>query len=65
MVDAAVRRLSTHGIASILRECGRLDQQAKGMLAGDAWDSLERILLAVAGAADSRLETEAQYLSRV
>lgn len=61
-VNAAVSRLSTAGIDAILRECARLDQQAKGMLRGDAWDSFERILLAVAGATESTLETEAAYL---
>ncbi|GIT38829.1 MAG: DNA polymerase III subunit delta [Gammaproteobacteria bacterium] len=44
-IDAVVRRLSSQGIETALAECGRLDQQAKGMLRGDAWDSLERLIL--------------------
>jgi len=30
-------------------ECSLIDLQAKGALAGDAWQSLERLLLALGG----------------
>ena len=53
LVANAVRRLGTHGIDDLFRDCALLDMQAKGMLRGDAWQSLERILLALAGAPTS------------
>ena len=52
-------------IEELLRECGRLDQQAKGMLRGDPWVSLDRILLRVAGIRSPSLDGEAPYLSLV
>lgn len=55
LVAGAVRRLGTPGIDEIIRECALLDMQAKGMLRGDAWQSFERILLAVASAPPSSL----------
>lgn len=61
-IDAVVRRLSSQGIETALAECGRLDQQAKGMLRGDAWDSLERLILTISGRPGSTLEQEARYL---
>ena len=61
-IDAAIRRLGSHGIETILMECGRLDQQAKGMLRGEAWDSLERLALTISGRSRSNLEAEARYL---
>ena len=56
LVAGAVRRLGMQGIDGIIRECALLDMQAKGMLRGDAWQSLERILLAVASAPPSALD---------
>ena len=61
-VDAVVRRHSSQGIETALVECGRLDQQAKGMLRGEAWDSLERLILSISGRPGSTLEQEARYL---
>ena len=61
-VDAMITRLGSRGIEISLVECGRLDQQAKGMLRGEAWDSLERLILTVSGRSRSNLEREARYL---
>ncbi|MEC9286396.1 MAG: DNA polymerase III subunit delta [Pseudomonadota bacterium] len=61
-VDAVIARLGSRGIEMSLVECGRLDQQAKGMLRGEAWDSLERLILTVSGRSRSNLEREARYL---
>ena len=59
LVANAVRRLSARGLDELIRECALLDMQAKGMLRGDAWQSLERILLAVASVVPPSLEQEA------
>ena len=59
---AAVRRLGAAGIDELVKECALLDLQAKGMLRGDAWQSLERILLSIAGIAQSTLSREADWL---
>ena len=61
-VAAAVRRLGAEGIDALVRECACLDLQAKGMLRGEPWHSLERILLAVAGLKPSILGEEADLL---
>lgn len=60
LVAAAVQRLGPLRLSELARECALLDLQAKGMLNGDAWQSLERILLAVAGAMPPTLATEAK-----
>lgn len=59
---AAAKRLGTAGIDRQLGECAWLDMQAKGMLRGDAWQSLERILLAIAGSQQRTLAEEANWL---
>ena len=56
----AVRRLGPRRLGELARECALLDLQAKGMLDGDAWQSLERVLLAVAGKAAPTLAAEAR-----
>lgn len=61
-VAAAVRRLGADGIDALVRECACLDLQAKGMLRGEPWQSLERILLAVAGLQPPTLGEEADLL---
>ena len=61
-VAAAVRRLGVDGIDERVKECALLDLQAKGMMRGDAWQSLERILLALAGVPQPSLATEAELL---
>ena len=50
LVERAVRRLGADRIDDLLQDCAVLDLQAKGMLLGDAWESLEDIMLSVAGA---------------
>ena len=55
LVAAAVRRLGTSRIDELIADCALLDLQAKGMLRGDAWQSLERILLTVAGVVEPAL----------
>jgi DNA polymerase-3 subunit delta len=42
--------LGRRGPAPYLAECALIDLQAKGGLSGDAWQSLQRLLLALAGA---------------
>ncbi len=48
-IDAAKRRLSSAQLQHFTAEASLLDQQVKGMLTGDVWISLERLLLQVAG----------------
>lgn len=62
VLDATVKRLGADGIDELHRECALLDLQSKGMLRGDAWQSLERVLLAVAGMAQPKLSEEADLL---
>ncbi len=62
LVAAAVRRLGVARIDELLADCALLDLQAKGMLRGDAWQSLERILLALAGVLPPTLAREAELL---
>ena len=62
MLNAAVRRLGPQGIDELHKECALLDLQSKGMLRGDAWQSLERVLLGVAGLPQPRLSEEADLL---
>ena len=62
VLQATVRRLGPDGIDDLQKECALLDLQSKGMLRGDAWQSLERVLLAVAGVTQPRLSEEADLL---
>ena len=55
-------RLGTAGLEHALSECALLDMQAKGALRGDAWQSLERILVALAGGRTRTLAKEVEYL---
>lgn len=55
-------RLGIAGLEHALSECALLDMQAKGALRGDAWQSLERILVALAGGRARTLAKEAEYL---
>ena len=61
-LDAAVRRIGADGLDELHTECALLDLQSKGMLRGDAWQSLERILLTVAGLPQPKLRSEAEML---
>ena len=56
-------RFGAAGLERAMSECALLDLQAKGMLRGDAWQSLERLLVSLAGIPMSGLVTEADYLS--
>ena len=62
MLRAAVERLGGPGIDELHKECALLDLQSKGMLRGDAWQSLERILLSVAGMEQPKLSEEVDWL---
>ncbi len=62
LVERAVRRLGADRIDDLLQDCAVLDLQAKGMLLGDAWESLEDIMLAVAGVARQGLSARADAL---
>ena len=50
-------------IPPVLAQCALVDSQAKGMLRGDAWLSLENLLLRMAGSrALPSLETQVKAL---
>ncbi|MDE0692486.1 MAG: DNA polymerase III subunit delta [Gammaproteobacteria bacterium] len=61
-VKRAVERLGADRIDALLRAAAVLDLQSKGMLRGDAWQSLERMVVAVAGGDGDGLEERADYL---
>ena len=61
-VSRAVRRLGADRIDDLLRAAAVLDLQSKGMLRGDAWHSLERMVVAIAGGDSDGLEARADYL---
>ena len=58
------RIASSGGIDQVLAECAVIDQQGKGQLLGDAWISLENLLVRLAGAPLIELEQELPYLVR-
>ena len=62
MLNAAVKRLGPQGIDDLQKEIALLDLQSKGMLRGDAWQSLERVLLSIAGVPQPKLSEEADLL---
>ncbi|MCY3623700.1 MAG: DNA polymerase III subunit delta [Gammaproteobacteria bacterium] len=62
VLQATVKRHGPDGIDDLQKECALLDLQSKGMLRGDAWQSLERVLLSVAGVAQPKLSEEADRL---
>ena len=62
VLNRAVKRLGAAGIDDLNKECALLDLQSKGMLRGDAWQSLERVLLSLAGVAQPKLSDEADLL---
>ena len=55
-------RLGADGLEHALSECALLDMQAKGALRGDAWQSLERVLVRLAGGRTRTLAGEADHL---
>lgn len=63
--DALVRRLgSKTALDRVLAQCALVDQQGKGQLLGDAWLSLEDLLLRLAGARLPSLEHQLEALKR-
>ncbi len=61
-LERLAKRLGKAGLETAVSDCALLDLQAKGMLRGDAWQSLERIAVYLAGAPVSGLEAELDYL---
>ena len=61
-VTRAANRLGAERIQGLLRTAAVLDLQSKGMLRGDAWQSLEQMVVAIAGGHDDGLEDRAEYL---
>ena len=49
-------------VDAVLAQCALVDQQGKGALRGDAWLSLENLLLRMAGVRLTTLETQLPYL---
>ena len=47
--ESFASRMGTRGLDGILAEVALIDRQAKGALRGDAWQSLERLMLRAAG----------------
>lgn len=65
MTDRLVARLgSVQAIDRVLAQCALVDQQGKGQLLGDAWVSLEDLLLRLAGARLPSLENQLHALKR-
>ena len=62
LVERFAHRLGTHGVDALIEDCALLDLQAKGMLRGDAWESLEDVLLRIAGTQRSSLASNADAL---
>ena len=62
LVERAVRRLGADRIDALLQDCAVLDLQAKGMLLGDAWESLEDVMLSIAGATRQSLAARTDAL---
>ena len=61
-VTRAANRLGAERIQGLLRTAAVLDLQSKGMLRGDAWQSLEQMVVAIARGHDDGLEDRAEYL---
>ena len=65
MADRLLRRLgSVDAIDRVLAQCSLVDQQGKGQLLGDAWLSLEDLLLRLAGSRLPSLELQKPALRR-
>ena len=62
VVGGAARRLGADGVDRLLTDIAILDLQAKGMMTGDAWQSLERILVAIARGVPADLERDRRLL---
>jgi DNA polymerase-3 subunit delta len=65
VTDRLIKRLgSTAAVDRVLAQCALIDQQGKGQLLGDAWLSLEDLLLRLAGARLPSLEEQRSALER-
>jgi DNA polymerase-3 subunit delta len=65
ITDRLVKRLgSVAAMDRVLAQCALVDQQGKGQLLGDAWISLEDLLLRLAGVRLPSLENQLQALRR-
>lgn len=65
ITDRLVKRLgSVTAIDRVLAQCALVDQQGKGQLLGDAWLSLEDLLLRLAGVRLPSLENQLEALRR-
>lgn len=62
IVGGAARRLGAAGVDQLLTDIAVLDLQCKGMMNGDAWQSLERILVAIARGTPADLEADRRLL---
>ena len=65
VTDRLLKRLgSTEAIDRVLAQCALVDQQGKGQLLGDAWLSLEDLLLRLSGTRLPSLEDQVDALRR-
>jgi DNA polymerase-3 subunit delta len=65
MTDRLIKRLgSVEAVDRVLAQCALVDQQGKGQLLGDAWISLEDLLLRLAGVRLPSLEDQVAALRR-
>lgn len=51
-IDVATRRLGLENIKRLMMECTNIDSQRKGILTGDAWNSVCTLLVVIAGSPD-------------
>jgi DNA polymerase-3 subunit delta len=66
ITDRLVKRLgSIAAMDRVLAQCALVDQQGKGQLLGDAWISLEDLLLRLAGVRLRSLENQLEALRRL
>lgn len=66
LADRLVKRLgSREAVDRVLAQCALVDQQGKGQLLGDAWVSLENLLLRLAGIRLPSLENQVAALTRL
>jgi len=64
IVEQFLARLGSGGPDRVLAQCAIVDQQGKGQLLGDAWCSLEGLLVRLAGSRLPSLESQLPYLVR-
>ena len=65
VTERLVKRLgAVQALDRVLAQCAIVDQQGKGQLLGDAWLSLEDLLLRLAGARLPSLESQRAALER-